>query len=116
MHLTPNNSFKIITILILLIPTISKAQIEVSKYVSSDLFEVKPIILNSDKMESEIELPGSNFEKNLTEAIILMHSAEYDEAIYIFEEMIEFYPMAASLNYYLGITNAFKEQYEDSLL
>ncbi len=79
-------------------------QVNVTKYATSDLFEVKPLI-NQDNVElikTEEEQTHSQFEEEVSIGMKFWETGDLDEAIYHFEQMSDEYEMYI-FDYYLGL-------------
>lgn len=95
------------------------SQVDVTKYVSSDLFEVKPVITKDFIGENEVakfvETTNSWFETEIQKGFDLWYNGSPDDAVEVFEQLSEELPEIAMLDYYIGLIEYDREHYDEAI-
>lgn len=92
------------------------AQVDITKYASDDLFEIKPVITQEyleQKEEEENPSYNSQLELEIAEGMKMWAGGEYDDAVYHFEKMADEYG-SVLFTYYCGLINFEREDYNEA--
>ncbi len=93
----------------------ARGQVDVTKYASEDLFDVKPLIDVETINQPKKEAKKSQWEAEIQKGLDYWNQQEYDEAQFYFEQMQEEYPQTLIFPYYLGMINYERNRFDESL-
>jgi len=112
-----NKTLPVRVVLLFLVSSFSitaYSQIDITKYASKELFEVKPIISQEQIEEDQVEEEeySSQFDFDLKKGIDFWSNGDYDDAAFQFEELLSENPEVTLLHYYLGWVNYERDRNE----
>ena len=99
-------AYSSLLVIFITIVNLSYAQVDVTKYATGDLFEVKPLITqeNVELIKIEEDETHTQIEEEVNIGMKLWNDGEIEEAIYHFEQLSDEY-QAPLFEYYLGMIN-----------
>lgn len=113
--MSPNNCFSVAGIILILLSFSSQliAQVDVTRYASEELFKINPIVNHNQINTSKIETT-SWFEDQLQKGMDYWLEGNSDDALYIFENILDESPEIAFLHFYTGSIYFEKERYQEA--